>query len=298
MSVGRAPLMTPLANPIAKPPRVAVQSRSIPPTTTPTRTTIVSLSAKSGCDERELDGQDHRDRRREHAREQDGDADHGVGADAEQPRGAEVRRGGAHVQAERRPPEQQREQRRASRPRRRRRGSSPCGRRRRRSRPPGSATRATTAGSPIVPSRMSRISATLWSRNATANVVTSITAGEAVRSGRKTARSIRNEQRDHDREAGDDARRDRPARREGERVGAGHDQLPVGEVDEPEHAEDEPDPDRHQRVDGAEADGVDERLGIDRGERQAHARYAAIIFSVSSASAGVRVIRSSPFAST
>ena len=50
-----------------------------------------------------------------------------------------------------------------------------------------------TAGSPIVPSRMSRISATLWSRNATANVVTSITAGDAVRSGRKTARSIRNE---------------------------------------------------------------------------------------------------------
>jgi hypothetical protein len=50
-----------------------------------------------------------------------------------------------------------------------------------------------TAGSPIVPSRMSRISATLWSRNASANVVTSITAGEAVRSGLKTARSIRNE---------------------------------------------------------------------------------------------------------
>jgi hypothetical protein len=50
-----------------------------------------------------------------------------------------------------------------------------------------------TAGSPIVPSRRSRISATLWSRNATAKVVTSITAGEAVRSGRKTARSRANE---------------------------------------------------------------------------------------------------------
>ena len=41
--------------------------------------------------------------------------------------------------------------------------------------------------------RMSRSSATLWSRNATANVVTSITAGDCVRSGRKTARSIASE---------------------------------------------------------------------------------------------------------
>jgi hypothetical protein len=49
------------------------------------------------------------------------------------------------------------------------------------------------AGSPIVPSRMSRISATFWSRNAIANVVTSITAGDCVRSGRKTARSMANE---------------------------------------------------------------------------------------------------------
>ena len=86
-------------------------------------------------------------------------------------------------------------------------------------------------------------------------------------------------------------------RREGERVGAGHDELAVGEVDEPQDAEDEADPDRHQRVDGAEADGVDQRLRVDRGD-DAHERYAAIIRSVSSASAGVRVIRSSPFAST
>ena len=50
-----------------------------------------------------------------------------------------------------------------------------------------------TAGSPIVPSRTSRISATAWSRKAIANVVTSITAGDCVRSGRKTARSIANE---------------------------------------------------------------------------------------------------------
>jgi hypothetical protein len=49
------------------------------------------------------------------------------------------------------------------------------------------------AASPIVPSRMSRISAMLWSRNATAKVVTSITAGDAVRSGRNTVRSIATE---------------------------------------------------------------------------------------------------------
>ena len=50
-----------------------------------------------------------------------------------------------------------------------------------------------TAGSPIVPSRTSRINATAWSRKATAKVVTSITAGDCVRSGRKTTPSIRNE---------------------------------------------------------------------------------------------------------
>ena len=43
---------------------------------------------------------------------------------------------------------------------------------------------------PIVPSRTSTISATAWSMNAIANVVTSITAGDAPRSGRKTTVSI------------------------------------------------------------------------------------------------------------
>ena len=111
MSVGSAPLITPVAKPIAKPPSVAVQSRSIPPTTTPTSTTIVSLSAKSG----ETSGfWTVRITATVAARtpgEQDGDADDAVGLDAEQPRGAEVGRGGAHLQADRRPPEQEREQR-------------------------------------------------------------------------------------------------------------------------------------------------------------------------------------------
>ena len=57
-----APLITPEAKPIAKPPSVAVQSRSMPPTTTPTSTMIVSCRAKSGVTNGCLHGQDHRDR--------------------------------------------------------------------------------------------------------------------------------------------------------------------------------------------------------------------------------------------
>ena len=49
------------------------------------------------------------------------------------------------------------------------------------------------AGSPIVPSRTSKKSATAWSMNASANVVTSMTAGDWSRSGKKTARSIASE---------------------------------------------------------------------------------------------------------
>ena len=48
LSVGSTPLMIPVAKPIANPPSVAVRDRSMPPTTTPTRTTIVSRRAKSG----------------------------------------------------------------------------------------------------------------------------------------------------------------------------------------------------------------------------------------------------------
>ena len=130
LSVGRAPLITPVAKPIAKPPSVAVQSRSIPPTTTPTRTTIVSLSAKSG-DERELHGQDHRDRGGEEAGEEHGDADHA----SRTPSSRAVRKSVAAaricrpivVRASRR------RAARASRLQRRLRRSSPCARRRRRS---------------------------------------------------------------------------------------------------------------------------------------------------------------------
>ena len=109
----------------------------------------------------------------------------------------------------------------------------------------------------------------LWSRNATANVATSITAGECPRSGRKTSRSISDREREHDREAEDDPGPHRPAplRGERERERARHHELAVGEVDEAQHAEDEPDPDRHQRVDRAERERVGERLPVDVEER-------------------------------
>ena len=119
------------------------------------------------------------------------------------------------------------------------------------------------ATSPRVSSRRSICSAIAWSTNAIAKVVTSITAGDAPRSGRKTARSIASERTTTTTKQAAMLQTTRPARREGERVGAGHDQLAVREVDEAQHAEDEADPDRHQRVDRAEPDRVDDRLGVD-----------------------------------
>ena len=69
-----------------------------------------------------------------------------------------------------------------------------------------------------------------------------------------------------ERECGDDgeAREDGddrgPAAQIRERVATCGDQLAVGEVDEPHHAEHEPDPERDDAVDGAERDRVDHRL--------------------------------------
>jgi len=52
-------------------------------------------------------------------------------------------------------------------------------------------------------------------------------------------------------------------RGERERECARHHELAVGEVDEPQHAEHEADPDRHQRVHRAERRCVGERLPVD-----------------------------------
>ncbi len=114
-------------------------------------------------------------------------------------------------------------------------------------------------------------------------------------------------ERQDDREAERDPDADRPVAIRGvrERECAGHDQLPVGEVHEPHHAEDQPDADRHEREDRAEADRVDLDLQVEgvahevgEAARKHHERYAATMRSVSAASSGVRVRRSSPFAST
>ena len=113
LSVGSTPLMTPVAKPIAKPPRVAVHSRSIPPTTTPTRTTIVSRGEVRAY-ERVLHGEDHRDGRGDEPGEQDRESDHSFSVDSQQACRAEVRRRGAHVQADGRPGQERRGSARAS----------------------------------------------------------------------------------------------------------------------------------------------------------------------------------------
>ena len=53
------------------------------------------------------------------------------------------------------------------------------------------------------------------------------------------------------------------ARQAGTLSGGQHDQLAVREVDQPQHAEHESDPDRDQGVEGADPDRIDERLDVD-----------------------------------
>ncbi len=79
---------------------------------------------------------------------------------------------------------------------------------------------------------------------------------------------------EHYAKAQQDAYGDRPAplRGEGERVRTGHHELPVGEVDETQDAEDETDADGHERVDRAETNRVGERLPVDAENRDRHAR--------------------------
>ena len=110
----------------------------------------------------------------------------------------------------------------------------------------------------------------LCSRNATANVATSITAGDWPRSGRKTSRSIASES------ASTTAKQSRipPSTGQPHSDASASAYAPamiscaVGEVDEPQDAEDEPDPDRHQRVDRAERRRVGERLPVDVEDRE------------------------------
>ena len=189
MSVGSAPLITPVANPIENPPSVAVHSRSIPPTTTPTSTMIVSLSAKSGATSGfwTVSSTDTAA-----AITAESSTAAPITVFARTPRRRAVAKSVAAARI-----------------------WSPMRVRVKRSARSPSATTATTtativtlrtstphtvtarfseatdaAGSPIVSSRTSISRATFCRRKATAKVVTSITAGDCVRRGRKTSRSI------------------------------------------------------------------------------------------------------------
>ena len=124
----------------------------------------------------------------------------------------------------------------------------------------------------IFPSDPNQIRAMFSSRKATANVATSMTAGDCPRSGRKTSRSMSGREHEHDRQAESDPRPDGPAPvgSERKRERAGHDQLPVGEVDESQDAEDQPDSDGHERVDRTEGDTVGERLPVDVEDADSH----------------------------
>ena len=113
-------------------------------------------------------------------------------------------------------------------------------------------------------------SATLCSRNATAKVAIEHRRGR-LRAERPEHDPVHREgQSDDDGEAERDPSPHRPVPLgcEGERERTGHDQLAVGEVDEAEHAEDEADPDGHQREDRALADRVDLHLRIERGAQE------------------------------
>ena len=132
--------------------------------------------------------------------------------------------------------------------------------------PPTSTGRlSSTSEVAVFPSGPNQSSAIDWSRNATANVAMSITAADCAAERPEDDALHREREREHDREAERDPDADGPValRCERERERAGHDQLPVGEVHEPHHAEHEPDADGHEREDRAEADGVDLHLQVE-----------------------------------
>jgi hypothetical protein len=101
-------------------------------------------------------------------------------------------------------------------------------------------------------------------------------------------------ERQHDRRdeaAGEHDRERLPEQRE-QRVAGGHDQLAMGEVDEPHHAKNQPDAERGQRIEAADADRIDERLRQPVHQRAARAfmltpKYAASKPAFSASAAGV-----------
>src|SRR6266508_5563177 len=95
--------------------------------------------------------------------------------------------------------------------------------------------------------------------------VESVARDEQRRSGQQRA-GVRADQRSEKRqraEAGDEI--------EGE-IHAKHQELALGEVDDPHHAEDDAEPDAHQAVDGADQNAGDERLkeNLDESAQRVH----------------------------
>ena len=282
--VGSAPPSRPLAKPIEKPPSVAGIGRFEAAEHDACEHDDGVAEREVRRDERVLHGEHHGDDGRERARDEHGAADDAVRADAEQARSAEVHRRRAHLQADRRARQQQLEQQQADdRDDDRDDGDLADVDARDRHR---AVERRERRGD--LPERAER-----EQRDALQQECDRERRDEHHR-GRLRAQRPEHEQvhrdreREHDAEAEEnpDPARQIPLRGEGERVGAGHDQLPVREVDEAQHAEDEADPDRHQRVDAAERERVGERLPVDVEDGERHARYAATSLSVSPASSG------------
>ena len=151
-----------------------------------------------------------------------------------------------------------------------------------------------------LPSGPNQRSATLWSRNATANVATSITAGDWVA------------QRPEDEPLHEHCQRDTTAKQRTMPAHAGQSHSdasasanapamiswPYAKLTSLQHAEDEADADGHQRVDGAQPDRVDDGLRVERAdERRVTTGRRPPSAPCRRRRRGSRTRRSSPFAS-
>ena len=84
--------------------------------------------------------------------------------------------------------------------------------------------------------------------------------GSALRSGRKAARSVISASTTATKIAPNSMTGNRQAEQRQQRVGGEGDQFAVCEIDQPHHAENQTDAERGQRIEAADADGVDECL--------------------------------------
>ena len=216
-------------------------------------------------DDRLLDGEQHRDDGGQQPRDQHRRPDDAVRAHPEQAGRLEVHRGRTHLQPDRRAPEKQHQRHEADR--------------RRHDRDDGDLAHVRPEDAPRLDQLRERGGRLAERIVALVDQQRHALQQERDREGgdehrRRRLRSQRPEddpihrqgQAEHDGEAERDPDPDRPVLlgRERERERARHDQLAVGEVDEAQHAEDETDPDRHQREDRPLSDCVDLHLRLHR----------------------------------